>query len=320
MAGSSKKVVYAALAGNSMIAVTKFVASVMTGSSAMLSEAIHSVADTGNQALLLYGLGASSRPPDEDHPFGYGKEIYFWGFVVAMLLFAIGAGVSLYEGISHLIHAFKHGAHHSGEQSFLVNYVVLSVSLVFEAGACWIAFKEFNEHRGDLGFIEAVRRGKDPSMFVVLFEDIGAGLGLIVAFIGVLLTDITGLTYFDGAASVVIGLLLATASIWLAYETKGLLIGEAARDPVVDEIRGILRDSDDIGRTNELVTMHMGPQTVVVNISVDFSDDLDAGEVESLITDLDERIKDLYPQIKRVFIEAESWRNHEPQLAQKDPH
>lgn len=320
MAASSKKVVIAALTGNGLIAITKFVAAFMSGSSAMFSEAIHSVADTGNQVLLLFGLRQSRRPPDEDHPFGYGKEIYFWGFVVAMLLFAIGAGVSLYEGVKHLSHAVAHGGHVEGNPSFLMNYIVLGVSFAFEMGACYIALREFNEHRGDTPFLTAVRQGKDPSMFVVLFEDIAAGLGLLIAFVGVALTDITGVSYYDGAASICIGLLLATASIWLAVETKGLLIGEAARDPIVDGIRTLLGEYDEIGKTNELVTIHMGPETVVANISVDFIDPLDASTIEGLVTEIDERIKDQYPKVKRVFVEAQSWRHHQPQVSEKDPH
>jgi len=163
MAADSKKVVLAALTGNGLIAVTKFAAAVMTGSSAMFSEAIHSVADTGNQALLLYGMWAAERPPDREHPFGYGKELYFWSFVVAIMLFALGAGVSLYEGTNHLLHAIAQGGHLDHETPFTVAYVVLGASFLFEAGAWTIAFREFNEARGDTPFFRAVRRGKDPS-------------------------------------------------------------------------------------------------------------------------------------------------------------
>lgn len=318
MAGDSKKVVIAAMTGNGLIAATKFVASAMTGSSAMFSEAIHSVADTGNQALLLYGMWAADRPPDRDHPFGYGKEIYFWSFVVAMVLFAIGAGVSLYEGTSHLLHAIEKGGHLEHETSFLVNYVVLGVSFLFELGAWIVAFREFNEARGDTPFFRAVRQGKDPSMFVVLFEDTGAGIGLVLAFAGVLATDLTGLAYFDGIASIMIGLLLAAASIWMAYETKGLLIGEAARNPVVEGIEGILGEYDELKSVNEIATLHMGPNTIIATISVDFIEDLTADEVEALVTEFDARIKDEYENVSRVFIEGQARRHHRAGLTDDD--
>ncbi len=309
---SSKKVVVAAMVGNGLIAGTKFVASVMTGSSAMFSEAVHSVADTGNQALLLYGMSAASRPPDRDHPFGYGKEIYFWSFVVAIILFAIGAGVSLYEGTHHLLHAIEHDGQLEHETSFLVNYVVLGVSLLFELGAWWIAFKEFNKHRGDRGFFEAVRQGKSPTMFVVLFEDTGAGLGLIIAFFGVLLTDVTGLAYFDGIASILIGVLLAVASIWLAYETKGLLIGEAARDPMVDRLETEIEQFDGVQSTNEVATLHMGPDSIVVTASIDFDNELGAEQIEELTTQIDRHLKEEFARVGRIFLEAQSRSQHEP--------
>ena len=314
MAGDSKKVVVAAMLGNGAIATTKFVAATMTGSSAMFSEAIHSVADTGNQALLLYGMWAAKRPPDRDHPFGYGKEIYFWSFVVAVMLFALGAGVSLYEGTAHLQHAIASGGHLEHETPFTINYIVLGVSFLFELGAWIIAFREFDEARGDIPFFRAIRQGKDPSMFVVLFEDTGAGLGLVFAFVGVLLTDITGLAYFDGIASILIGLLLATASIWMAYETKSLLIGESARDPVVDGIDSMLDNYDELKTVNELATMHMGPESIVVNVSVDFADGLSASDAEALVTEFDKRIKEKYPNVHRVFVEAQSYRDHEADL------
>jgi len=308
---SSKKVVVAALVGNGMIAATKFGAALFTGSSAMFSEAIHSVADTGNQALMLWGMRAAKRPPDEDHPFGYGKEIYFWSFVVAILLFAIGAGVSLYEGIRHMAHAIEHGGHLEHEASFTVNYVVLGAAFLFECGALYIAVREFNKTRGDEGFLEAVRTGKDPSMFVVLFEDIGAGTGLVIAFVGVVLTDITGLAYYDAGSSICIGLLLGATALWMAYETKGLLIGESAKDSVVEGIRNLLGEYDEIRHINEVVTIHMGPNTVLATISVDYRDGLKSGAIEKGVTEITRRIKNRYPRIKRVFVEGEAMEIHD---------
>ncbi len=224
--------------GNSAIAVTKFIASAMTGSSAMLSEAIHSVVDTCNQLLLLWGLRQAKKPPDEEFPFGHGKEIYFWSFVVAIMIFALGAGISIYEGIKHL-----HDPHPVSNP--MVNYIVLGLAMIFEGGAWLFAFKEFRAAKGKLGFIRAVREGKDPTLFVVLFEDSAAMLGLVIAFIGILLGQLTGIPYFDGAASVVIGLLLATVAAWLAHETKGLLIGEAAGSETRRELMALV-ESDPV--------------------------------------------------------------------------
>ena len=194
MAGASKKVIYAALAGNTLIATTKFAAAVYTGSSAMLSEGIHSVVDTGNQVLLLHGLNRAKQPAKaKEFPFGHGKEIYFWSFVVAILIFAVGAGISVYEGFKHILHP-------QAIQNPTMNYIVLGLAMLFEGGTWSVALREFNKTKGDLGYLEAVRRGKDPSMFVVLFEDSAAMLGLLVAFVGILLSQITGNPVFDGLA------------------------------------------------------------------------------------------------------------------------
>lgn len=298
---ATTKVIIAALIGNGLIAITKFVAAAMTGSSAMLSEGIHSVVDTGNQVLLLYGLRQARKPPDERFPFGHGKEIYFWSFVVAILIFAVGAGVSLYEGVLHVLHPKE-------IQNPMINYVVLGLAMVFEGGAWYFAFKEFNVARGQRGYIEAVRRGKDPSIFVVLFEDSAAMLGLIVAFLGILLGQLTGILYFDGVASIVIGLILGSTALWLALETKGLLIGESASREVVDGIRERANQAPEIEFVNEVLTVHMGPEFVLVNISVDFMDAASANEVETAVARLDADIKKAYPDVKRVFIESESRR------------
>ncbi|MAA66926.1 MAG: cation transporter [Alteromonadaceae bacterium] len=303
MAGSNKKVIYAALGGNFLIACTKFVAAVMTGSSAMFSEGVHSLVDTGNQVLLLYGMKKSARPADERFPFGYGKEIYFWSFVVAILIFAVGSGISIYEGVRHIIHPSPIG-------DPTVNYIVLGLGILFEGAAWYFAFTEFTRSKGKWGYFEAVRRGKDPTMFVVLFEDSAAMIGLLVAMIGIFLADQTGMYWMDGAASVIIGLILGGTAIWLAYETKGLLIGEAANKPVVAGIRKIATETQQIDKVNELLTMHMGPDFVLVNLSVKFTRQNSVAELEHVIADLDGRIKQAYPQVKRVFVEAESLKAH----------
>ncbi len=299
MAGSSKKVIFAALVGNGLIAVTKFIAAAMTGSSAMLSEGIHSLVDTGNQVLLLLGMRQASKPADRQFPFGHGKEIYFWSFVVAILIFAVGAGVSIYEGIHQMLHP-------TAIENPMINYIVLGISIVFEGFAWYFAFNEFTKAKGKWGYIEAVKRGKDPTMFVVLFEDSAAGLGLIVAFVGIWLAQTTGILIFDGLASVIIGLILAGTAIWLAYETKSLLIGESANRQVEEGIRTIAELYSEVEHVNELLTMHMGPDFILANCSIDFRDDLTAIELEQAIARLDSDIKQKFPNVKRIFIEAES--------------
>jgi cation diffusion facilitator family transporter len=305
MASGSKLVIIAALVGNTLISITKFAAASITGSSAMMSEGIHSLVDTGNQGLLLYGMKRAAKPPDEDFPFGHGKEIYFWSFIVAILIFALGGGISIYEGIQHIQHP-------EPISSPMVNYIVLGLALVFEGAAWFFAFREFNRTRGNWGYIEAIQHAKDPSVFVVLFEDSAAMLGLMVAFVGILLSQATGILVFDGLASVIIGLILLGTSIWLAYETKGLLIGERANRSVIRGIRDSLRGRANIKHVNEVLTMHMGPDFILVNISVDFADAISAKEVEADIAAIDRAIKQKFPEVKRIFIEAEKRGNRFP--------
>lgn len=265
----------------------------------MMSEGIHSLVDTGNQGLLLYGLKRAKKPASPDFPFGHGKEIYFWSFVVAILIFAVGAGISMYEGFHHILHPEE-------MSSPYINYIVLSLAMIFEAGALYIAYVEFNKSRGELSAIEAVKRGKDPTLFVVLFEDSAAMAGLIFAFAGVALAQITGNPIWDGIASVVIGVILAITAFWLAYETKGLLIGESAGKGVTDKIRNIAQGKDGVKVVNEILSLHMGPEFILVNISIDFKDELQAGKIEQIIHSIDRDIKTEFPFIKRIFVEAEA--------------
>jgi cation diffusion facilitator family transporter len=296
---SSVKVIIAALVGNTLIAVTKFAAAIFTNSSAMMSEGIHSLVDTGNQILLLHGMKQAKKPADERFPFGHGKEVYFWSFVVAILVFAVGAGVSVYEGIHHILHPVP-------VKDPFVNYIVLGLAMLFEGSAWFFALREFSRAKGKWGMVEAVQRGKDPTMFVVLFEDSAAMLGLVVAFAGVWLGQATGNFIFDGIASVIIGLILGGTAIWLAYETKGLLIGESANQHVVQGIRQLVDAYPSVLHVNEVLTMHMGPDFVLVNLSLDFKDNLNTGDLETTITRIDKAIKAAYPRVKRVFIEAEA--------------
>ncbi len=299
MASGSKKVIFAALIGNSLIAITKFIAASITGSSAMFSEGIHSLVDTGNQGLLLYGLKAAKKPADKRFPFGHGKEIYFWSFIVAILIFAVGAGISIYEGVHHILHPAE-------ITSPMINYIVLSLAIIFEGGALYIALKEFNKARGKLGYLKAVQRGKDPTLFVVLFEDSAAMLGLFVALIGITLTQVTGQLWWDGVASVTIGIILGATAFWLAIETKGLLIGEGADPETIESIETLANAHKDIEEVNEVLTLHMGPEFILANISIEFKDGLETGSIEKIVHSLDKEIKAAHPYIKRIFIEAET--------------
>lgn len=298
MASGSKKVIYAALIGNGLIAITKFFAAVITGSSAMLSEGIHSLVDTGNQVLLLLGLKRAKKPADKQFPYGHGKEVYFWSFVVAIMIFGVGAGISIYEGIHSVMEPHP-------VESPMTNYIVLGLAMVFEAFAWYFAWKEFEKNREGRSYFRTVREEKDPTTFVVLFEDSAAMLGLVVAFIGIWLAQVTGILLFDGLASIIIGIILAVTAGWLAYETKSLLIGESASDRVVEGVSQIAASYSGIKEVNETLTMHVGPQFILLNLSLDFSNDLNAERIENCIADITKEIKERYPRIKRVFIEAE---------------
>ena len=301
MAGSSKKVIYAALIGNGAIAITKFIASAITGSSAMFSEGIHSVVDTGNQVLLLFGLKRAKKPADKHFPYGHGKEIYFWSFVVAILIFAVGSGLSIFKGIAHIKHP-------EVITSPYINYIVLSVAILIEAFVFYIALKEFNKSKGKRTYMQAIRQGKDPGMFVVLLEDLAAMLGLMVAMLGIAVSQLTGNYVYDGIASVGIGIILAAIAALLAYETKGLLIGESADLSVVKGIGKIVKNNRGVERVNEVLTMHMGPDYILVNLSVEFNDEIRTEKMENAISKIDKEIKRKFKNVKRVFIEAESWR------------
>ena len=264
----------------------------------MLSEGIHSLVDTGNQVLLLLGLKRAQKPADENFPFGHGKEIYFWSFVVAILIFAVGSGISIYEGIHSLMDPHP-------ITSPYINYLVLGLALVFEGAATYTAWKEFNKERGQKGYVEAIRRSKNPGIFVVLFEDSAAMLGLVVAGVGIGLGQITGQLFWDGVASIVIGLILGGTAIWLAYETKGLLIGESANKEINRAIREIVSDRVEIKTVNEVLTMHMGPEFILATVSVDFDSGIGSDDVEQSITQMNRAIKSEIPDVKRLFIEAE---------------
>jgi len=311
MPSSSKKVIYAALVGNLLVAATKFVAAAITGSSAMLSEAVHSLVDTGNEVLLLHGLRRAARPADQAHPFGHGREVYFWSFVVALSVFALGSGVSLYEGIHHVREPVP-------ITRPVVNYVVLALALVFE-GASWrVAFKEFRSEKGGQTFLEAARRSKDPTTFMVLFEDSAAVLGLVIALAGTVAADVLDRPVLDGVASIAIGILLALVAAFLARESKGLLIGEPAQSEVSEAICAIVTAQPGIERANGLFTVHVGPRQVVAGITVDFRDDLTARQVEDIVARVEARVREAHPEIVSLLIKPQSAAGFEKALPTHD--
>lgn len=295
---SSKTVIYAALGGNLAVAATKFAAAAYTGSAAMLSEAIHSTVDSGNQLLLLLGIRRAALPATSRHQFGHGLQLYFWTFVVAVLIFGLGAGVSIVGGID------KIRTPHPIESPW-VNYAVLGLALLFE-GAVWImALRAFRETKGQLGWIEAVRQSKDPTVFTVLFEDTAAMLGLLVALLGIWLSQALDLPVLDGVASLVIGLILAGTAAFLAWECQSLLTGEGVAPEVQASIRAIATAEPGVVRPNEVLTMHFGPKDVLVALSLDFEDERTAVEVEATVTRIERRIKAAHPEVTRVFVEAQ---------------
>jgi len=296
---ASKRVIYAALVGNLLVASTKFVASGLTGSSAMASEAIHSLVDTGNEILLLYGLHRAAKPPDELHPLGHGRELYFWSFIVALLIFTIGAGVSLYQGVRHII-APAPMSHP------IVNYVVLGLALVFEGGSWGVAIKEFRAAKGKRGYLEAARQSKDPTMFMVLFEDTAALIGLMIALAGITASHVLGRPELDGAASIGIGLLLGMVALFLASESKGLLMGEPAASEVVASICAIAHAQPGVERSSGLFTVHLGPDQVVAAITADFRDTLSAADVEAVVAEIEDRVKAVHPEIVLLMVKPQS--------------
>ncbi|RJT31389.1 cation transporter [Mesorhizobium waimense] len=297
--GGSRKVIYAALAGNLAIALTKFAAAFFTGSSAMLSEGVHSLVDTGNGGLLLYGMRRAARPPDRMHPLGHGRELYFWSFIVALLVFALGAGVSFYEGVVHIMAP-------EPVANGMVNYVVLGLSFLFEGSSWYVALKEFRREKGRLGWIEAVQFSKDPSVYTVLFEDSAALLGLIVAFAGILAAEIFAMPELDGAASIGIAMILGATAIFLARESKGLLLGEPASPEVQKKVLAIAQQDPAVQRANGILSVHIGPQEIVAGLSIEFEDHLRAPEIEACVERLEAVLKKEMPEISRLFVKPQA--------------
>jgi len=303
MAHGSKVVVWGAVVGNLGIACSKFVAAAVTGSSAMLSEGIHSTIDTGNGLLLLVGMRRSRRPPDAAHPFGHGKELYFWSFVVAVLIFGVGGGMSVYEGIKHLRHPVP-------IESPSWNYAVLGVAFVFESVSWGLAFKEMlAARRQGEGLLHTVRGSKDPTVFSVLFEDSAALLGVIIAFVGVYFGHMLHQPWLDGMASLSIGLLLAGVALFLAYESRGLLIGESADPEQVASIARIVRRDPAVVGVAPPLTMHLAPDQILLNLTVEFQGGMGLEDLQQAIERLEDAIRAEHPQVRRIFIEAGSVRS-----------
>lgn len=299
--GESESIVaiFAAIVGNLLIAATKFVAAFFTGSSAMLSEGIHSVVDTGNGVLMLVGVRKSKKPPDEEHPFGHGRELYFWSLVVAFSIFAVGGGLSIYEGILHLIRP-------EPVRNALWNYGVLGASAIFE-GITWLfGWKAFNKVRRGKPVIEAMQLSKDPTSFTVLLEDSAALTGLLIAFLGVFFGEQFGIVYFDGIASILIGVLLCCVALFLGVESKSLLIGEAVAPETVEGIRRIAESEKDVEKALKILTIYIGPDDVAATLELKFRRGISAAELRQAVRRIELSIKEKYPRIKHVFYEAES--------------
>jgi cation diffusion facilitator family transporter len=306
----SERTIFAALAGNLAIAVIKFIAAAFTGSSAMLSEGVHSLIDTGNELLLLYGLRRAAQPADPEHPLGYGRELYFWSFIVALLLFALGAGVSFYEGVIHVRNP-------GPVEHARVSYVVLGLSAVFEGISWLVAFKEFNRRRGNLGVFTAVRRSKDPTTFTVLFEDSAALAGIAIAFAGIFAAQSLAIPELDGAASIGISLVLAVTAGFLARESKGLLIGEPASPRLEAAILATAERDTAIRKANGVVTVHLAPDQIVVALSAEFEDNVAVPDVEACIVRLEARLRAEHPEITMLFVKPQTpatWREWQARL------
>lgn len=299
MSDSNKNVVYAALFGNLAIACAKFVAAYITNSSAMLSEAVHSVVDTLNEILLLYGLKKSQQPANYLHPFGYGRELYFWAFIVALLVFTLGSVVSIYQGIQHIRHPEE-------MVSPLVNYVVLIFAILCEGTSWFVALKSFKKTKGKMGYFEAFRHSKDPTTFTVLFEDSAALIGLFIALMGIFLAHELNMPVLDGVASVLIGVVLAISALLLARETKGLLLGETADPQLRQNVLNVAQEDFAVYSANGVLTEQIGAHQVIASLSLEFKDHLTTDEIEACVNRIEAKIKSIHPEIVALFVKPQT--------------
>jgi cation diffusion facilitator family transporter len=300
------------------IAVTKFVVAGITGSSAMLSEGIHSAVDTLNGVLLLVGLKLSQRPATPEHPFGHGKELYFWSLIVAVLIFGVGGGLSFYEGVQHVRHP-------EPMRDPMWNYVVLGVAAVFEGSSFAVALRQFLKQAGNTPFWKALHRSKDPTTYTVLAEDAAALIGLVVAALGIALSQRFDKPELDGAASLIIGLLLAGVAIALIWESRSLLIGEGIRPETARAIRSIALQQPKVRDVGRVLSMYIGPDDVLVTMDLDFDEGTAAADAGAAIAAIERQVRERYPMIKRLFIEAgtapaqQRWSRPDSTQATADP-
>lgn len=291
---SSKTPFYTALAANLGIAITKFVAASITGSSAMISEGIHSLVDTLNQVLLLLGVNRSQKPPDAKRPFGYGREQYFWSYVVALLIFGVGGGVSFYEGVTHLQHP-------EPIKDPFWNYIVLAIALVLDGYSLITAWRAFDAQRGGQSFWAAIKDSKDSATFTVLFEDLSDVLGLLIAFLGVFLGHELNNPYFDGVASMLIGLLLVTVALVLARESKSLLMGEGVDAETARQLVVLTEADPAVLKAVRIATIYLGPEEITMAQNVAFQPDLTTDAINQAIVRIHAAIQQAFPAIKNAY-------------------
>ncbi len=303
MTSNSKISIYAALAANIGIAIIKFIAAAFTGSSSMLSEGIHSAVDSGNQFLLLIGIKRSQRPADENHPFGHGQEIYFWSLIVGILIFGLGGGMSVYEGVLHIKDPEE-------LTNPFWNYIVLAVAFIFEGASFVVAVKGFLKIEGKGDFYKKLKQSKDPSLFVVIFEDGAALIGLIIAALGIFLSHYLNNAIIDGFASILIGILLAIVAVLLVIESRKLLTGESADKNQIALIKKILNTDKDVHELRPPLTMQLSPTEVLLALDIEFKNNLKGTELALVICRLEKEIKTQIPMIKQIFIEAKIFGDH----------
>jgi cation diffusion facilitator family transporter len=299
MAGESRTAVIAAAAGNLAIAIVKFIASAVSGSAAMLSEAIHSLVDTANDALMLYGIRASRRPADDEHPFGYGHELYVWTLVVGIVFFAVGGGMSIVTGLGHI------RAREAAEASAW-NYAVIGIAIVFEAISWYFGFDAFRKEQRGRGIVETIQRSKDPTTFSVMLEDSAALIGLALALAGIFLSERLGMPWIDGAASILIGLLLCAVALVMVFESKSLLVGEGVERRTAQELRALIGADPAVTSIGRIATLYMGPDDVILALEIRFHGEKSTAETRHAIARLTRAIQERYPRMRHVFLDASS--------------
>jgi len=297
MAEESKRAVVAGFVGNLLITISKFVAAALSGSAAMLAEAIHSIIDTGNGALMLWGMRASRKPPDQDHPFGYGHELYFWSLLVGMIVFGLGGGMSVVSGVFHILNP-------RAPENVGLSYGVIAIAAVFEGASWYFGLKAFSKERRGRGIVETIKRTKDPTSFSVLLEDSAAIAGLALAFLGIFLSVRLDAPWLDGAASVAIGVLLCAVAWVMVYESKGLLVGEGVEKKTLERVRAIVKGDKDVVALDKLLTLYLSPNELLVAAEVRFRSEMTVEELRVAIARVREAIQGEYPRVKRFFIDA----------------